>query len=177
MAVRQQYGATALVRKGQSDMSRGIFRKSAGKRPGADTQGGLVLIDGLLAIVLFAVGILGMVALQATAVSASSDAGYRSEAAMAADQVLAQMWSADPATLAADFNGQDGVGGTKYTAWARGISLPGVSAGANQPSIAVDAANLVTVTVQWSTPWQPAAGHGTAAPSPHTYVVVTQITR
>lgn len=141
-------------------------------------QSGMVLIDGLIAIVMFSIGILGMVALQGTAVKLSTDAKVRTDAAMLADQVVAQMWGSDPtpAALAAAYAGSGGVGGTGYTAWAALLAssttgLPGVTATANQPSIQVDSSttsNLVTVTVNWQSPNDS---------GPHSYVSVTQITR
>ena len=44
-------------------------------------QGGFMLIEALIAILIFSIGILGIVGLQAAAVNQSTDARYRSEAA------------------------------------------------------------------------------------------------
>ncbi|MEP6906714.1 MAG: hypothetical protein ABI858_01850 [Pseudoxanthomonas sp.] len=157
-----------------------IFRHSS--------QRGFVLLDAVIAILIFSIGILGMVALQGTAVKLAGDAIYRSNAAMLADQVIAQMWGSDLTTtgaLGTAFAGTGGVGGTggpMYKAWAATIDctsttpatgcLPG--AVANPPIItAVSSASpsgapvaLVTVTVSWQAPNDT---------GPHNYVTFTQL--
>jgi type IV pilus assembly protein PilV len=144
---------------------------------------GIVLIDAMIAILIFSIGILGMVALQGSAVEMTTAANYRINAAMQADHVIAQMWASDPAKLAADFKGSDGKGGSAYSSWFNELDctsdphiyncLPGVKA--NPPSIDVvqqsapntgNTAYQVTVTVHWQAP----SDH-----SVHKYVSVTAI--
>lgn len=127
---------------------------------------GIVLIDALIAIVIFSIGILGMVSLQAAAVKMAGDAKYRGDAAMFADQIIAQMWGDDPKNLKTTYD----TSGTKYKAWAGAIAkiLPGVDDTTNVPTITVGTNNLVTVTVNWKSP------NDTSA---HSYVSITQITR
>ena len=150
---------------------------------------GFVLLDAVIAILIFSVGILGMVALLGSAIKLAGDAQYRTNAAMFADQVIAQMWgdfspSSDPtgATLMADYNSPTGA---KYLLWeatmdctnlaARGTGcLPGVAS--NLPTISIvnadttgqSPSSTVTVTVYWMSPND--AG-------PHSYVSTTQISR
>ena len=133
-------------------------------------QRGIVLIDAMVAIIIFSIGVLGMVALQATAIKLSSDAKYRSEAAMASEQVIAQMWASDPAALAAQFKSPDGAA---YKTWKDTVTtstpqsgLPGASA--KPPTIEVTADNVVTVTVYWRAPGDPAY---------HNYVSTTYVAR
>jgi type IV pilus assembly protein PilV len=143
---------------------------------------GVVLLDALVAIVIFSIGILGLVNLLASAVSLTTDANYRLDAAMIADQVIGQMWGDNSSTLEADYIGSGGSGGTKYAAWVTGLGcgsgssltncLPGISA--NPPSIAISQTNaatrpndyLVTVTVYWKSPEDQYV---------HQYVTTTQI--
>ena len=136
---------------------------------------GWVLLDGLIAIVIFSIGILGMVALQAVAVKLTTDAKYRTDAAMLADRAIAQMWGADPAALSANFAGTNGSGGKYYVQWEKTVadSLPGVTG--NEPSIAINGNNLVTVTVNWLAPNDKSPTNPT--PAAHSYVSITQITR
>lgn len=136
---------------------------------------GWAVLDGLIAIVIFSIGILGMVALQAVAVKLTTDAKYRTDAAMLADRVIAQMWGANPAALSTNFAGANGSGGSAYLQWAKAVAdgLPGVST--NQPSIAINNNNLVTVTVNWLAPNDKSPTNPT--PAPHSYVSITQITR
>ncbi|NDY92085.1 type IV pilus modification protein PilV [Ideonella livida] len=67
---------------------------------------GVMLIEVLVSLVLFAIGVLGLVALQATATRLSTEAGERHRASLMAQELVAAMWAAqtvslDTATLAA----------------------------------------------------------------------------
>lgn len=55
-------------------------------------QKGIVLLEGLIAILIFSVGILGAVGLQATMIKANSDSKYRVEAGLIVEQRISQMW-------------------------------------------------------------------------------------
>jgi len=136
---------------------------------------GIVMIDALVAVVIFSIGIVGMITLQGQAVNLASNAKYRTDAAMLADQVIAQMWvsntSATAGALANNFNSPDGA---SYKAWATNVTkltatggLPG--AAANPPTVVVDGNNQVTVTIYWKPPSDP------ADQAPHQYVAQTQI--
>ena len=63
-------------------------------------QSGFTLIEVMVSILIFAFGILGLVGLQASAIRFSTDAQQRAEATFLADQLLARMLIADPATAA-----------------------------------------------------------------------------
>lgn len=133
-------------------------------------QSGVVLLESLLAILIFSLGILALIGLQATAVKQSTDARYRSEAALLANDIIGQMWVSDrtPATLQGNFN----TGGPLYNAWFARVSgtLPGVVANTpTAPTIAIDANGIATVTVYWIAPSEPA---GTPR---HEYVTLAQI--
>jgi type IV pilus assembly protein PilV len=54
-------------------------------------QRGFFLIEAMVAILIFALGILGLVAMGGTAVSAQSDAQYRTEASGLADAIAGQI--------------------------------------------------------------------------------------
>ncbi len=54
-------------------------------------QHGLVLLEGLIAILIFSMAIMAVVGLQATAIAKSTEAQYRADAAFLANQLLAQM--------------------------------------------------------------------------------------
>lgn len=148
-------------------------------------QAGIVLIDAMIAIVIFSIGILGMVALQGSAIEMTTASSYRINAAMLTDHVIAQMWASDLTKLPNDFKGSKGKGGAGYTAWFDALDctiqpqqrfhncLPGVKA--NPPSIDVvrqaishtgNTEYQVTVTVYWQAP----TDH-----SVHKYVSVTAI--
>jgi type IV pilus assembly protein PilV len=140
------------------------------------TSQGFVLLDAMVAVLIFSFGILGMVALQSSAVQLTSTANYRVNASMYADQVISQMWT-DPVNLA-----NYATGGAQYTAWVKTIScstsssptcLPGVTA--NPPTIVIgpgvtynglNSNSLVTVTINWQAPNDS---------TPHSYVSIATI--
>lgn len=132
---------------------------------------GVVMLDALISIVVFSVGILGMIHLQASAVQMAADAKYRTDAAMLADHIIGQMWGDDPATLSTNY----GAASTKYGDWVKLVAktLPGVDEKTNAPTISFGANNLVTVTVKW----QPPKESSNDANAPRSYVSITQITR
>lgn len=57
----------------------------------APPQGGFFLIEAMVAILIFALGILGLVAMGSTAVSSQSDAQYRTEASSLADAIAGEL--------------------------------------------------------------------------------------
>lgn len=58
-------------------------------------QNGVVLLESLIAILIFSIGILALVGIQAVMTSNTSDAKYRSEANYIAQKRIAEIW-ADP---------------------------------------------------------------------------------
>lgn len=66
----------------------------------AAPQQGIVLIEALVAVLLFSMGVLALVGLQATMMKNTGDAELRSEASYIAQQRLGIIWS-DPNNLAA----------------------------------------------------------------------------
>ena len=134
-------------------------------------QAGSVLLEALIAILIFSMGILAIVGMQSTAVKAAADAKYRSNASLLATELIGQMWVSDRtgATLQARYQGGSGTDGAGYTTWLANViaTLPGVTATVNQPTVAINAATgMVTIRVSWKLPSEPAA---------HSYAVVAQI--
>lgn len=137
---------------------------------------GLALIDALIAVVVFAVGVLALVALQSTAAQQSSQAKYRADATMLANALISRMWLTDRqvATLQDRF----ATGGDAYEDWLATVqeTLPG--AADNPPEVDVVAVPggpgrpdtaRVTVQLRWK---PPSAADGDA---PNQLVMVTQI--
>jgi type IV pilus assembly protein PilV len=71
--------------------------------PSPESQQGVVLLESLIAILIFSLGVLGIVGLQAAMIKNTTDAKFRSEASYIAQQTIGQMW-ADPLTLPADLD-------------------------------------------------------------------------
>ena len=115
------------------------------------TQSGVALLEALVGILIFSIGILALMGLQAQSIRNTVEAKYRNEAAYLANQVIGQMW-VDRANLAAYDTGAGA--NPNMTAWRTQVAntLPRVVVGgANSPTITV-AGNQVTVTVFWQLP-------------------------
>lgn len=63
--------------------------------PRHNAQQGVVLLEALIAILIFSMGVLALVGLQAAMIKNTSDAKFRAEASYIAQQRLGLMW-ADP---------------------------------------------------------------------------------
>jgi type IV pilus assembly protein PilV len=133
-------------------------------------QSGVMLLEALIALLIFSVGILAIVGMQASAFQDMGEAKYRSDAAFLANQVIAEMWS--NANNLADYV-YDGTGAPPKAIenWVATVQtrLPGATA--NPPVITRDAAtNAMTVIVSW----QQARDHSVSAPA-HSYRAVAYI--
>lgn len=71
------------------------------------THQGIVLLEALVAVLLFSMGVLALVGLQAAMMKNTEDAKYRSEASYIAQQTLGQVWlnPADPGALSTNASG------------------------------------------------------------------------
>jgi type IV pilus assembly protein PilV len=133
-------------------------------------QAGVMLLEALIALLIFSLGILAIVGMQATAIQDMGEAKYRSDAAFLANQVLADMWS-NSAQLNTYAWGGAGAPPAQIQNWVSTVynRLPGSSD--FPPIITVGANNTVTVTVRW----QQGRDRSTAAP-PHRHTSVAYIT-
>ena len=55
-------------------------------------QVGSALLEALFAILIFSIGLLALIALQAVSIKNSIDAKYRTDASLLINQIIAQMW-------------------------------------------------------------------------------------
>ena len=56
-------------------------------------QGGSFLIEALIAILIFSIGVLALVRMQAVSIAHVSNAKFRTEAGFLANRVIARMWA------------------------------------------------------------------------------------
>jgi type IV pilus assembly protein PilV len=130
-------------------------------------QGGFSLIEVLIAILIFSIGVLALIALQVTSVRQSSNAKYRSEAALLVNRLIGEMWVSDrvTTTMQTNFN----TGGAGYTTWANAVqaTLPGSAASA--PTVVVAADGQVTINVFWKAP------NEQASDPTHNYIAIARI--
>ena len=115
---------------------------------------GTFLLEALVAILVFAVGTLGLPELIAGAAHESGNARWRAEAFTLAASALSGMWTDDPATLDARYDPASGGGYRALHAAAE--RLPGVGRALNAPLVTVDGSIpgrwQVAVTVFWQQP-------------------------
>jgi type IV pilus assembly protein PilV len=115
-------------------------------------QHGVALLEALVGILIFSIGILAMMGLQAQSIRNTVEAKYRNEAAYLANQIVGQMW-VDRANIA-NYDTTAGTPNVNMTNWRTrvGNTLPGVTVGGtNTPTITV-AGTQVTVTLFWRMP-------------------------
>ncbi|QAU33791.1 type IV pilus modification protein PilV [Janthinobacterium sp. 17J80-10] len=135
-------------------------------------QAGMMLLECLIAILIFSFGILALIGMQTMAVKQVTDAKYRSEAGVLVSQLFGSMWASrqTPATLQDQF----GTDKPAYATWAASVSatLPGVNTTTTKPTVTITADGVVTVTVFWAAPNDEKSY---AATGSHKYVAVAQI--
>lgn len=125
------------------------------------SQRGVVLLEVLIAVLIFSLGVLGIVGLQAQSIRHVNDAQYRSEAIFLANAFISQMWSDDRTASSATYLADtysDSSGGTGYVGLKEMVkTLPGSTMSTNWPKVTVQAgpsatSTLVTVTLFWQLP-------------------------
>jgi type IV pilus assembly protein PilV len=129
-------------------------------------QGGATLLEAMIGILIFSLGILALVGMQALAIKQVNDAKYRADASFYANQIIGEMWvnrTNLPTYAYAGGGGPPAALANWVTAVQNG--LPGITAAVNQPTVAV-AGTTVTVTVFWQPP---------AATAPHRHVTIAYI--
>ena len=128
-------------------------------------QEGAILLEGLIAILLFSMGILAIVGLQATAIKTVADSQYRLQASFLANRLVAQMWA-----NTANISSYEVPGGADADAWLQEVnnSLPGTEK--NEPKVEITgdatAGYEVTVSLNWQAPGESA---------PHNYTAMAYI--
>src|SRR3984893_17699890 len=78
-------------------------------------QSGAFLLEALIGILIFSLGVLGIVGLQARAIRFTNDAEFRAEAMYLANSLISQMWTDNRALLKTKYDST--LGGAGYTAF------------------------------------------------------------
>jgi type IV pilus assembly protein PilV len=113
-------------------------------------KNGFYILEALVAILIFAIGILGVMQIQKFSVQAISDSQYRINALYLADSLIGDMW-VDQNNISQYVNGS----GTNYQSWLQ--ELDSVLPNANQypPKITLTNVNnsqQVNITIYWKDP-------------------------
>lgn len=149
------------------------------KKSYSSHQQGSAILEALISILIFSIGILSLMNLQAASIKNSSDARYRADATYLANQIIGQMW-VDRGNISAYAHKPAGAacaptgaasGNSNVTAWLAQAStlLPGASSANQQITVgALTSSNAypITVTICWQAPQDSA---------PHNFVTTTQI--
>jgi type IV pilus assembly protein PilV len=116
-------------------------------------QRGATLLEALIGILIFSVGILALVGMQAIAIKQMTDAKYRSDASFFANEIIGHMWINRGSLGSYDFAGT-GTPPAPLTSWVTSITngLPGVADASNTLPIVSVVGTTVTVTVRWQVP-------------------------
>jgi len=144
----------------------------ASAKPGF-SQRGATLLEAMVGILIFSLGILALVGMQALAIKQVTDAKYRADASFLANQIIGEMWvkrSSPTFLIDHDYDG-NGSPPAGLVNWVSSVqnSLPGISAGSNQPTVTVAGTPTnwtVTVRVFWQPP---------AATANHNHVTIAYI--
>jgi type IV pilus assembly protein PilV len=123
-------------------------------------QQGAFLLEALIGILIFSLGILGIVGLQAQAIRFTNDAEYRAEAVYLANSLISQMWADKRDTLKANYDST--VGGPRYAQFKTDVQTRMSGAILTDPIVKVDTADLpaavtknssvVQVQIAWQMP-------------------------
>jgi type IV pilus assembly protein PilV len=145
--------------------------------PEPKLERGVMLIEALLAILIFSVGILAVVGMQGVAIKDVAAAKYRSEAGFLANELIAQMWT-DKLNVNSTQYSYAGSGSppARLTDWVNNrvaIRLPGIAAVPPIVNVINDPSGkggVVTVQMRWQLPEEASKGL-----PPHSYTVVATV--
>ena len=133
-------------------------------------QRGSALLEALIAILIFSMGIIALMGLQAASIKNSIDAKYRADASYLVNQIIGQMWvdranldgyAHNPTAGAVCAPGGTASTNANVTSWlnqfttsASSSFLPGATSAKQQISVTTPLANTrqVKVTVCWKGP-------------------------
>jgi type IV pilus assembly protein PilV len=123
-------------------------------------QGGVALIEALVAVLIVAFGVMGLVGLQAAMTRAQGSAKFRSDASYLGSQIIGAMW-ADRSNVV-QYDSSTCASYSRCNDWMEkvGSALP-----AGAATISAAASGDVSLTVTWST----------TAEGTHSYVVSTSV--
>lgn len=107
-------------------------------------QKGMALIEVLVSILIFSVGILGLIGLQSRAIQLSGDAEDRNRAALLANELISEMWLRRTPSLPAEFK----------TAWRAKVADMGPNKGGlpNGDGNYQVTGRQADVTITWQSP-------------------------
>ena len=148
-----------------------------------------MLLEVLIALLIFALGVLGLVGLQANAVKQSGQSKYRTDASLLASELVGQMWMSDRTFATLNTNFASANAGAPFSAWQTKVqaTLPGAATfpptvnvvqiqpldaiigAASAVPVGLTPSSRVTITIRWKAPGEPAAA------AAHSFVLINEI--
>jgi type IV pilus assembly protein PilV len=113
-------------------------------------QRGIALIEALVSLLIFAFGVLGLLGLEARAISSAADSEDRNRAALLANEIASTLW----------VNGNVTVTAAQLAAWnvtAANNAAQGLPGGAVTVLPVSGSTNSVDVTITWKAPTRASA--------------------
>ena len=122
-------------------------KPQGGKPQGGNSQRGIALIEALVAILIFSFGVLGLIALEASAVNFAVDSEDRNRAALFASEIASSMWTAGSVSVT---NAQLA---PQVATWQANISNPTTTGLTNGTlTITPVTAKSADITITWKPP-------------------------
>jgi len=120
-------------------------RRAAGPK----SQAGVMLIEALVAILIFTLGIIAVLGMQSASILQVSQSKYRTDASYLANQIIGKMW-ADRTNLASYAT----AGSAGRASWDNVVAatLPNGAATITQTANAAGTPCCVVVTIRWRAP-------------------------
>ena len=116
-------------------------------------QAGSSILEALVAILIFSIGVIALMGLQAVSIKNVADSKYRADASFLANQLIGQMWTDIPKLN--DYATLSYVPRKEWDAVVK-MTLPNASTSVEVNGI------VATITVKWQTPGQDEHAYKTA---------------
>lgn len=138
-------------------------------------QSGAYLLEALIGMLIFALGVLGIVGLQAASMRTTVDSAMRAEAVFAANQLVSQMWTDNEANISANYDST--LGGQPYKDFAAQLKATQAGAWACDPTVTIDnfvaapsnTSHSVTIQIFWGSETGEVAAGCAAGVKVHSY--------
>lgn len=132
-----------------------------------------MLLEALVAILIFSLGVLSLIQLQAVSIRQASGAEYRSVATLLANDLISRMWASNRNAALLQTNFSSSPAGSGYQQWLNNVrasglpnisgdmqTLPTVSFATVAPSVVGgNPTSVATVTLYWKEPGDTTTRH------------------
>ena len=130
-------------------MKTNIVKKIPHQINSVKTQSGVLLIEVMIAILIFSFGLLGLAGLQANATQNSTNAEERIRASLLANDMVSMLWVKQSVNNTNTTAAISTAAASDITAWQTQVAASGLP---NAAGTVAFAGNLATVTITWKSP-------------------------